>query len=424
MEELIDFRDVKVKKSNALIAAKYKSSLLENQLLSIGLSRIENINGEFSATIYPSELKSLTGDISSNIYTRLKKASKTMTGHTMVIEDGKGNFEAMAVITNCRYENGAFKIVFNKSVEPIIKDLTSNYTTIELTTFISFKSNQSFRLYELLRKELYKFKGNEVRFEIPLSELKCTIGLVNLDEEGVKRKIHSYTDEIDWDAVIDVAKEKSYNGSWTDFKKWVLDKAKEEIEEKSDITFTYQPVKRGKKVSKVVFFILPNKNAKKQYERAKFLSSKDSQLSINSYLYQDLYDEFEGHNYLQKGDLDIFISEAKGNKELVKHAIEEADKEESLENYPGWIIACIRRGGYVNQPANKGSTDRYNAISNLLENSNTDEVANRVYEKQKEKESFSLFLKALDMDIAEFEMIYTSAERVKIFTEWKITKKF
>ena len=82
-----------VRKSNDFIAAKYKSSLLENQVMAIALTRIEanavDIDGSLEARLYPGELKRLVSD-PAHIYRDLKKMSKAITGHTMFLEDGKG----------------------------------------------------------------------------------------------------------------------------------------------------------------------------------------------------------------------------------------------------------------------------------------------------------------------------------------------
>lgn len=425
MEE-VSLQNLKIKKSNALLSAKFKSSLLENLILSISLSRTESIDGQIQATLYPSEIKSLIGDNSHAIYDRLKQVAGIMHGHTMIFEDGKGNFHSFNAITNADYVEGKFTLTFNKQMGPLLGDLTSNYTLLELSQLVNFRSNQSYRLFEILRKELYRYKGEPIRFEIGLAELKCTIGLVNLDEEGVKRKINSYKDHIDWEEVYDIAIEKSYNGDWYDFKRRVLERAKEEIAEKTDIVFTYQPVKSGKKVKKVVFFISPNPNYKIQVEKAKKLAQKDSQYNINSVIYRNLYEKYEGHNYLQREELDIFISEAKGDENLVMRAIELADKESNLENYPGWIIACIRRGGYTNQPAMQGDTDKAVAINNLISSTSTsNDAAFKVYQRQTSREEYPEFLASLGMEtLDEFELVYSDvAERVKLFSDWAVHRK-
>ena len=68
------------------------------------------------------------------------------------------------------------------------------------------------------------------------------MGLVNTDEAGVKRAVARGDS---WDNIFEkVAKEKQYV-DWRDFKKHVLEPAKIELKEKSDIAFSYDAVKIG-----------------------------------------------------------------------------------------------------------------------------------------------------------------------------------
>ena len=112
-------------KSNEMISAKYRSTLLENQIMAIALTRIEvnakDKDSPLEARLYPGELKRLISD-KSHIYRDLKALSKTITGHTMFIEDNKGNFKAFSVVPNADYQDGVFIIKFNNELkEHILK---------------------------------------------------------------------------------------------------------------------------------------------------------------------------------------------------------------------------------------------------------------------------------------------------------------
>jgi len=152
-------QNLSLKKSNEMVSAKYKSTLLENQVMAIALTRIEvNSSDEkapLSAKLYPGELKRLIGD-PAHIYRTLKTVSKTMVGHTMFMEDNKGNFKAHAIVTDATYESGVFTVKFNENLRDHILGLERNYTTLELSVLTDFKKNSSFRIYELLKKEFYK----------------------------------------------------------------------------------------------------------------------------------------------------------------------------------------------------------------------------------------------------------------------------
>ena len=80
-------------KSNDMVSAKFKSSLLENKIMAVGLTRIENDeNDNLEAKLYPGELQKIFSD-KAHIYRDLKKVAKRIVGHVIVLEDGKGNFK-------------------------------------------------------------------------------------------------------------------------------------------------------------------------------------------------------------------------------------------------------------------------------------------------------------------------------------------
>ena len=184
--------NLSVRKSNDFISAKYKSTLLENQIMAIALTRIEvnasDREAPMEAKLYPGELKKLVSD-PAHIYRDLKKLAKSITGHTMFLEDGKGNFKAFSVVPNADYIDGVFIIKFNNELRDHVLGLEKNYTSLELSVMTDFKKNSSFRLYEVLKKEAYKIPKKEGAFaqvEYNISELRFIIGLANSDDQGVK----------------------------------------------------------------------------------------------------------------------------------------------------------------------------------------------------------------------------------------------
>ena len=56
-----------LRKSNNLISAKYKSTLLENKILAIALTRIEVKNDKITAPLCPGEIRRLVGRASDNV---------------------------------------------------------------------------------------------------------------------------------------------------------------------------------------------------------------------------------------------------------------------------------------------------------------------------------------------------------------------
>ena len=88
MDNQSNSNELILRKSNSLISGKYKTSLLENKLMAIALTRIEIRDNCPVARLFPGEIKQILGKTNdTNIYKTLKKTAKVMTGHQLVLED-------------------------------------------------------------------------------------------------------------------------------------------------------------------------------------------------------------------------------------------------------------------------------------------------------------------------------------------------
>lgn len=431
-----------LRKSNDFITAKYNSSLLENQVMAIALTRIEvnasDRDSPLEAKLYPSELKRLVSD-EAHIYRDLKKLAKTIIGHTMFLEDGKGNFKAFSIVPNADYINGIFTIKFNNELKDHVLNLEKNYTSFMLSVMTNIKRNVSFRLYEVLKKEAYKIPLKTKTLQEPytqaeynISELKFIMGLANADDPAVKKAIASSGRSIDWDELYEKLdkKDRKYD-DWRDFARRVLKPAQEELEEKSDIRFEFEGLREGRRTKRILFTIYRNtpRNPEIIDEKMRLLnqnSEADRQLEYPMDAYIDFYEEFCGHCDLGKEDIDLLISKAGGDIEKVRRAIELADKQDYINNYMGWLIRCIEQN-YTGIEVLQGSAEDAKRISSIKAyyNTNKDEIAAKVWNKSKTKDEFAGFeseVNSINYTIEQLEEIYSPAEMVEMFLNWKLGK--
>lgn len=271
--ELYDNESLIAVKSNSLIGAKYKSTLLENKIITYALANVHDIvddtaGGGYRFTFSSAELLHILGmsSRSGSFYSRLKEASLAMTGHVIGFEDEKSQtFEYISLIHHAKYENGKFSIWFNKAIsKEYIFDLKANFTKLPLLTMMNFKSVYSFRLYELLKAQSYPRKGQidktQFRIQFGISELKLELGIVNAELESVKRvlmgNVHP-TDE-DYDRAVEKSPEKMFS-DWSSFRRSVIDVAVKEINTTPStmmrIDYDTQRAGRGGKVSKIIFHV-------------------------------------------------------------------------------------------------------------------------------------------------------------------------
>ena len=170
-------------KSNFLISSKYRSSLLENQIMAISLSRIQTDGILVYAEIKASELKKMLNITGGSFYAKLDKTANMMTGKTIGFTDPDNEeFEYHAVVTSAKYKRGTFRVEFNHNLKNMISDIKNNFTRLSLPILMQFKTVYGFRLYEVLKSRLYK--GDMI--VIRLSELRFLLGVANAELENVK----------------------------------------------------------------------------------------------------------------------------------------------------------------------------------------------------------------------------------------------
>lgn len=252
--EIINYYDSKdnYKKSNFLIGAKYKSSLWENKILALCLSKIndafEDDKGNLIVKLKGSEVKQVFGSSSGNFYKRLYQISLNMGGRIVGIIDPESQyFDIMPVVARCTYDSGEFTMIFNGYLNKYLKDIKSNYTQLSLQNIMSFSSVYALRLYEIIRSKMYYPKGvinrdNKFAIKMSIAELKLEMGVVDIDQTSIKNKINK--ENPDYDEMLKNA--KGMYESWSEFRKFVIEPSMKEINEKSELEVDYDTTRVGR----------------------------------------------------------------------------------------------------------------------------------------------------------------------------------
>ncbi|MCI7469477.1 MAG: replication initiation protein [Lachnospiraceae bacterium] len=438
-DELVEKEsNAQVMKGKEIITAKYKSSLLENKLTSIALSRLTMEGDTPVATLYPSEIKKLLGRQSdTNIYKKLIATAKTMTGHQMVIEDNNGNFEVMAMITNAHYEDGVFTVTFNKKIAPFIYNIKGSYTSYSLANVLRFRCDYSFRIYELIKSEAWHLKKGDPNSywvkDYGLSELKCMIGVVNMDEARVKK---AKMNGASWDRIVEIANEKSFN-EWGDFRRRVLERARKELREQCDVKFDYNPIAagRGGKIVAVKFIISWNNPGEKVIEaiseKKKLVEATNNQYEqMSLFNLPESMEALVGHNGLSEDDVRMLLKESLHDEKEVLRAVRLADAQSNpIENYVGWIRECIRRHYKDPKMVAEGSSDKGDRIVEaraIIDDTTKDEEKamsaaywNKAMKKNSEKyREFVMYLSELGVTIDMFTDGNEDYECGEKFMQW------
>lgn len=214
---------------NALTIARYEMTALEKNILYMVMATIRK--DDAPNTIYrvsAKELMTLTGE---QVRTSdLQRATKRLiTRYFETVLPG-GNILQATFLASAEYitGQGVIELELSQKVRPLYVELKDRFTTLQLHTALTLNSKYAKRLYELF--SMYKNLPDKT-FRIDVRELKERLEL------------------------IDAKTGKDRYEKWTHFKNRVLDPAEHEVNGKADLSFTYQPIKKGRSVAQIEFTV-------------------------------------------------------------------------------------------------------------------------------------------------------------------------
>ncbi|MEE0919842.1 MAG: replication initiation protein [Lachnospiraceae bacterium] len=342
-------------KSNFLISSKYRSSLLENQIMAISLSRIQTDGILVYAEIKASELKKMLNITGGSFYAKLDKTANMMTGKTIGFTDPDNEeFEYHAVVTSAKYKRGTFRVEFNHNLKNMISDIKNNFTRLSLPILMQFKTVYGFRLYEVLKSRLYK--GDMI--VIRLSELRFLLGVANAELENVKSILRGNKNP-DYDKALKLSPEKIYD-RFHDFSDYVLEPAIKDINTYSDIhvSYTVQRAGQGGKIFQITFLVTENDSIIVDNEmiEEKYID-KDSVL-------EEIHDLIE--EKLKLKDYSTIAEAANYDIDRIKKAYCILKQNSNVENVVGFMIKAIEDNYEEPVKAKKTkSTKKANSFNNF-----------------------------------------------------------
>jgi Initiator Replication protein len=221
--------------SNDLVLAKYNFSLWQKRIFNYFVSQIDKDATDFTLQrIYISDLIHFfdAGD-GREVYEIIANVPKQLYNSSIKVpyisEEGHHRYGEMRIIT--RYTkpedrelgNAYIEFKFNDDLKPHLLELKRRFLRYDMQNIVGLQSVHSVRMFEILKS--YEYLG-EVNFEVEF--LKTVLEL------GDKYKLYA------------------------DFRRYVIDKAREDLHKYCDIFFDYHEIKKSRKVNEVVFTIRKN----------------------------------------------------------------------------------------------------------------------------------------------------------------------
>lgn len=308
-----------VTKSNKLINANYNLSLQEQKIILTLASMVQPQDTEFKE--YEFKIKDFIELLEikdQSKYKEVPKITKELMKKVFEIKEGTDILQC-AWLCSARYKTkkGIVTLKFAPDLKPYMLQLKELYTSYRLDNVLSLKSKYSIRLYEILKSNLYK-----KNIKIELIELKNIIA----------------------------AKEKSYS-IYNNFKNRILIRCQKELNNKTDISFKFEEIKTGRKVTSIKFIIEFNKKSKSLNETATGEATEETQQKHD--LVKKVQAIFTKHN-ITEHEASCILKDSGGNIDLIKQCYTYLlDKD--IKNIVGYMRKLVK-GFNEPQENNKIST--------------------------------------------------------------------
>ena len=212
---------------NDLITAYYDMSASEQNIFALLLSRLKRDDPpDQRYCISVKEIEDLTKKQVD--YQKVRRSAKKLLSRICTIIRDNGDPLYVTMISDAEHirDAGYFKIGISPQLRPYVFNLTKNFTRYQLLIFGALKSKYSKRIYKML------------------SQFKST-GIMRISVEELKKRLKLFDPK--------TGKEKFK--TWTIFVEKVLEVAKREVNELSDLRFTYEAKKTGRKFTNLEFKI-------------------------------------------------------------------------------------------------------------------------------------------------------------------------
>ncbi|MEW4370339.1 replication initiation protein [Paenibacillus kandeliae] len=385
-----------VTKANNLIETPLKLGVVEMRIVIVLISTISPHDDEFKPYRFKiSEFAKMIGVKNKNIHQQIKDYTYSLMSQPFYLHD---NLQ-VTWLASAEYfpGEGVVEVEFSPKLRPYLLQLKEKFTTYRLIDIIKLKSAYAMRIYELLKQ--YERIGSRT---FTVQRLKELLGIE--DQYPV----------------------------YADFKKRVLVKAQQEINKHTDISFSFEEMKTGRKITEIKFLL----SSKSADAKSSVLSDPDKPASTrhhtSSRLRQQLKEEFG----LQAKAIDQVLSQYDKHYIAENLDVVRADaKRGRIKDIPAYTMSALKtdyrkkRSGLedeqiATQQAKQIESDLLESYIQQLSQQVRDHIANlSAAQIQHELEGLKYSVRTLGIDIVDDEVTDPFSESGSYFIQY-IQKKY
>ena len=300
----IDLQNKVVFQHNVITSGRYDYSSCMLDILFMVLSGLEQNKLEY--TIHVQDIEQITGR-KWNLK-QLREATESIGSRMFEIETSE-SLDQIWLFSRVKYlkGTGSFVVKLNDEATPYFFDLKNNFTALQLKSVLDCSSKYAKRLYTIACQ--WRSVGSK-RFEI--TELKKMLGLI--DKKGNEQ----------FERI-------------SDFKMKVLDIAKTQICENTDIELSYELKKRGREFYWVTLHINSQRFKQMQIEFDKPLNIQKFKSKLLSYgLNEDQAEQIATKE--KETDFDALIADLNNKIQ---------NKKVSVKNSVGYLVGIYQKKGFL-----------------------------------------------------------------------------
>lgn len=315
---------------NRIIEARYKLSIGEQRLIKVLVSMIECDDEDFKKyRIHVADLATLLDIKRKDFYAAVKLATKKLIGNVLSFEFEKRTIQAAWLASADYYDGEGFvDLQFAPVLKPFLLQLKQHFTVYELGNVIHLKHTYSIRVYELLKQ--YEKIG---RRKFSIDQLRSILMLSD-----------------------------SQYKLYTDFKKYVLITAQNELSEKTDISFEMIEERKWKTCIAIEFII------KSQSRKQRDFNSEQSTELNNRTINKTEKQEDKPSDILVDLLVNVGVSDKIADSLVKEHPADRIkaaiyytqaqQKDGKVKNPGGFVVEAIKNEYRDNQAEERGKKEK------------------------------------------------------------------
>ena len=240
----------KIERSNAFNQLSPKNlSLTEIRFLAIYQAKINARNPNTRTVVFPLAEFCKIMEINQLTVTHIKRVADDIICKPVHLPSdmAKNGFMVIPLFNECQlYQDDKtfewfVKIECHQKALPYMFEMKKNYFTYELWNALKLKSVNQIRMYEILKQ--YEKIGERI---LLIEDLRLMLGILD-----------------------------NQYGRYQDFRIKVLEPCQQALEQYTDIKYTFEPIRKSRKIHALKFIIIKNENFKDDLRLKEFINPKD-----------------------------------------------------------------------------------------------------------------------------------------------------